>query len=72
MTMKQFEIQNPEQTFFNTLCRPPQASDDFALDALAGDFISTTAAPVVKSGFAPPKTARQVTTPNPLWTTSTL
>lgn len=38
----------------------PQPSADFALDALAGDFVSSTAAPAAKSACVPMETTPQV------------
>lgn len=53
----------------------PQPSADFALDALAGDFVASTAAPAVKSACVPTETAPQVNTQvqlKPFWTAYTL
>lgn len=40
----------------------PQTSADFALDALAGDLVASTAAPTVKSAGFPVDTGAQVNT----------
>ncbi len=40
----------------------PQSSADFALDALSGDFVASSAAPTLKSSSVPTETAPQVNT----------
>lgn len=46
-------MSNPKQIVNTSILSLPQPSADFALDALAGDFTSSSAAPTVKSA-APP------------------
>lgn len=54
--MDRFLIRNlkPYTDFILFILSLPQTSVDFALDALAGDFVSSTAAPVVKSAVGVP------------------